>query len=343
MKMLKIHYMFIVLGMLASSVASAAVQLSIGIGLPYASIGINVPAYPELVVVPGYPVYYAPRLQTNYFFYDGMYWIFQDDEWYASSWYNGPWWIVDPYAVPVYILRIPVRYYRQPPGYFRGWRSDAPPRWNNHWGRDWERQRRGWDNWDRGSEPTPAPLPTYQRQYSGDRYPKQLEQQHELQQQRYRYQPRDPLVQQHYQQRNQERPVQGIPPQQGRTQQEKPRVPEGREPRQQDIHPSTPRQQGGVAAPRLQVPQGRSEGGRGEGIQRPNPADLNQGRPDVQDRRQAPGPRLDQDGQPAQKSQERDVKQQDRGDKGDKVGKSEQARGHAREQQGRERGQDRNE
>lgn len=343
MKMLKIRYMFIVLGMLVSSVTSAAVQLSIGIGLPYASIGINVPAYPELVVVPGYPVYYAPRLQTNYFFYDGMYWIFQDDKWYVSSWYNGPWWIVDPYAVPVYILRIPVRYYRQPPVYFRGWRSDAPPRWNNHWGRDWERQRRGWDNWDRGSEQTPAPLPTYQRQYSGDRYPKQLEQQHELQQQRYRYQPRDPVVQQHYQQRNQERPVQGIPPQQGRTQQEKLRVPEDRESRQPDIRPSTPRQQGGVAAPRLQVPQGRSEGGRGEGIQRPNPADLNQGHPDVQDRRQAPGPRLDQDGQSAPKSQERDVKQQDRGDKGDKVGKSEQERGHARGQQGRERGQDRNE
>jgi hypothetical protein len=37
------------------------------------SVGLNVPAYPQLVVVPGYPVYYAPRVDGNLFFYDGMY------------------------------------------------------------------------------------------------------------------------------------------------------------------------------------------------------------------------------------------------------------------------------
>src|SRR5665647_3374880 len=85
--MLKIRHVFIVLGMLLCSAASAAVQVS---------IGINLPVYPELVVVPGYPVYYAPQLQENYFFYDGMYWVYQDDNWYESSWYNGPWWLVCP-------------------------------------------------------------------------------------------------------------------------------------------------------------------------------------------------------------------------------------------------------
>lgn len=118
--MLKIRHVFIVLGMLLSSVASAAVQVSIGIGLPNVSIGINLPAYPQLVRVPGYPVYYAPRLDANFFFYDSMYWVYQDDNWYASSWYNGPWGLVGPEAVPVFVLRIPVRYYRQPPPYFRG-------------------------------------------------------------------------------------------------------------------------------------------------------------------------------------------------------------------------------
>ena len=75
---------------------SAIAQVSIGIGLPGVSIGINLPLYPELVRVPGYPVYYAPRLDSNYFFYDGMYWVYQEDNWYASSWYNGPWGLVDP-------------------------------------------------------------------------------------------------------------------------------------------------------------------------------------------------------------------------------------------------------
>ena len=67
--------------------------------------------YPQLVPVRGYPVYYAPQLNSNYFFYDGMYWVYQRDNWYASSWYNGPWGLVAREAVPLYVLRIPVRYY----------------------------------------------------------------------------------------------------------------------------------------------------------------------------------------------------------------------------------------
>jgi hypothetical protein len=187
----------IVLWMVLCSVTSAVAQVSIGIGLPHVSIGINLPLYPELVPVPGYPVYYAPRMEANYFFYDGLYWVYQGDNWYASSWYNGPWWIVGPEAVPVYVLRIPVSYYRRPSVYFRGWRPDAPPRWGEHWGRDWEQRRTGWDKWNRGSVPKPAPLPVYQRQYSGDRYPR-VEQQHALRSEHYRYQPRDAVVQQHY-------------------------------------------------------------------------------------------------------------------------------------------------
>lgn len=202
--MLKIRNVILVLGVLMAPLAASAAEVSIGIRTPNVSIGINLPAYPQLVRVPGYPVYYAPQLNVNYFFYDGLYWVFHADNWYASSWYNGPWWFVDSYAVPVYILRIPVRYYRQPPSYFRGWRVDAPPRWQENWGRDWEQRRSGWDQWDRRAAPAPAPLPSYQRQYSRDQYPRQVERQRELQQERYRYQPSDPVVRQHYQERYQQ-------------------------------------------------------------------------------------------------------------------------------------------
>ncbi|MHB1145785.1 MAG: hypothetical protein ACYCZS_12890 [Thiobacillus sp.] len=249
--MLEIRTLVLALGILISPLASADTQVSIGIGLPHVSIGINLPAYPQLVVVPGYPVYYAPRMHANYFFYDGMYWVFHNDNWYASSWYNGPWWFVEPYAVPVYVLRIPVRYYRQPPAYFRGWRPDAPPRWSNHWGRDWEQHRSGWDRWDRRAAPAPAPLPAYQRQYSGERYPRQVDQQHELQQQRYRYQSRDPIVRQQYEGRYQDRGVRAAPDRQNR-----PDTPEDRGPRQQDFQRPMPRQQDGPSAPRSQ---GREE------------------------------------------------------------------------------------
>jgi hypothetical protein len=203
--MLKIRNALMLVGVLMLPMAPAVAQVSIGIGTPHVSIGINLPVYPRLVAVPGYPVYYAPQVSANYFFYDGLYWVFHGDNWYASSWYNGPWWFVEPYAVPVYVLRVPVRYYRSPPSYFRSWSRNAPPRWDNHWGRQWEQQRSGWDKWDRRAGPAPAPLPSYQRNYSRDQYPRQMEQQRELNQERYRYQPRDPVVQKQYQERYQPR------------------------------------------------------------------------------------------------------------------------------------------
>ena len=178
--------------------ASAGVSIGIGIGIPNLTIGINVPAYPQLVPVPGYPVYYAPQVNGNFFFYDGMYWVYQNDNWYASTWYNGPWGLVDPLAVPVPILRVPVSYYRVPPPYFRGWAPNAAPHWGQHWGHDWSQKRHGWNQRQPGHAPAAAPLPAYQRQYARDRYP-QAEQQHVIRNQQYKYQPHEPVVRQHYQ------------------------------------------------------------------------------------------------------------------------------------------------
>ena len=179
--------------LLLFSVTAARAEVSIDIRLHSAHIGIHVPVYPELVPVPGYPVYYAPNLRWNYFFYDGLYWVYEGDNWYASYWYNGPWGLVAPEAVPLFVLRIPVGYYRNPPPYFYGWRRDAPPRWGVHWGPRWERYRHGWDRWDHRAEIRPAPLPQYQRQYSGDRYPHPGEQR-ALHDRNYRYQPREVRV-----------------------------------------------------------------------------------------------------------------------------------------------------
>ena len=174
--------------------APARAQVSVEIGLPGVSIGFN--SFPRLVRVPGYPVYYAPQASANYFFYDGLYWVYAEDNWYSSSWYNGPWELVGPEYVPYFLLRVPVRYYRRPPSYFRGWRANAAPRWGDHWGRDWEQRRSGWNTWDRRSTPAPAPLPTYQRQYSGERYPREVQQQRTIQSQNYRYQPREDVTRQ---------------------------------------------------------------------------------------------------------------------------------------------------
>ena len=164
----------------ASLPVNAQMTVGVSIGLPGVDIGIDMPSYPNLVPVPGYPVYYAPRASSNYFFYDGMYWVFQNDNWYESGWYNGPWQFVGPEYVPLFVLRVPVRYYRQPPVYFSDWRRDAPPQWGDHWGREWEQRRAGWNRWDHRAVVPAAPLPAYQRQYTGNRYPRAAEQQNAI-------------------------------------------------------------------------------------------------------------------------------------------------------------------
>ena len=194
------RYPFIAFSLLLSCATPAVAQLSINFSQPGVSIGVNFGTYPTMQRVPGYPVYYAPQARSNYFFYDGLYWVYEGDNWYSSSWYNGPWWAVDPYQVPVYVLRVPVRYYRQAPAYFHGWNANSAPRWGDHWGQSWQQKRSGWDQWNHASAPPPAPLPVYQRQYSGDRYPRHIEQQAVIVTQNYKYQPKDAVAQQHFQQ-----------------------------------------------------------------------------------------------------------------------------------------------
>jgi hypothetical protein len=184
-------YFFITILSVFLGVASTA-QAEIGASVvtPGISIGINVPEYPQLVPIPGSPVYYDPVATSNYFFYDGLFWVYAADDWYVSTWYDGPWQLVIPEEVPIFILRIPVSYYLYPPAYFLGWRPDAPPHWGEYWGQGWERRRRGWDRWDHRSIPPRAPLPDYQRRYSGDRYPPE-EQQRMIESKNYRFKPRE--------------------------------------------------------------------------------------------------------------------------------------------------------
>jgi hypothetical protein len=239
--------LLVALAIALGPILPAQAQIRIDFGSHGVSIGIDVPVYPRLVRVPGYPVYYAPQANSNYFFYDGLYWVYQSDNWYASSWYNGPWEAVEPYDVPLYLLRVPVRYYRHPPAYFHGWRADAPPRWGEHWGNDWERRRSGWDQWDHRSVPAAAPLPAYQRKYSGDRYPRAPEQQVTIRSQNYRYQPHENVTQLLFQQPAAQAAPRAEPRQQAP-------VPQRSQAPQQRPQPSEPRQQTQPPQPRPAQP-----------------------------------------------------------------------------------------
>jgi len=307
--------LLVMLGLLFSA-SPASAQVSIDIGLPSVSIGINLPSYPELVVVPDYPVYYAPRGNVNLFFYDGMYWVYARDNWYASTWYNGPWGLVGPEIVPVFVLRIPVRYYRHPPVAWVGWQREAPPRWGERWGHDWEQRRGGWDRWDRRAPRAPAPLPVYQRQYSGNRYPRP-EQQPVLERERYRYQAEDPVVRQVQQQRAQ--------PQQGDRRQQDNKGKHGNQRSSPPPQPNTP------AVLRSRAPEG---GG--------NPAPAPQAAPAVQRERPQAVPAIQQKQPPSPvraRQEQPEARSRDRLDRSQ--GKPAQNKGDAQEQgRGQERGQD---
>jgi len=119
-------------------------------------IGVNLPAPPSLVVVPGTPVYYAPQAPANVFLYGHQYWAFTPSGWHVGPNWNGPWAVVEPAFVPVPVLRVPVQYYPAPPGHWRGWARNAPPRWDGNYGRNWRETsaERDWrekeERWDHG-------------------------------------------------------------------------------------------------------------------------------------------------------------------------------------------------
>lgn len=187
------RYLFVTLAILFGSIGAGHAQTSVEPRLASKSIGIHLSAYPQLILVRDLPVYYAPRLNYNFFFHDGSFWVYKGEHWYTSTWYNGPWLKATRDVVPLYVLRVPVAYYRARPQHFRGWLANASPRWGERWGKEWERARPGWDRWDRSTVPAPAPVPFFQRRYAGASYPEFAEQAL-LTRRHYNYQPQENIA-----------------------------------------------------------------------------------------------------------------------------------------------------
>ena len=187
----------LVVCVLLCSITSAGAQVSVGIGLPGVSIGINLPVYPQLVRSP------ATRSTTRR---RSIRTISSTTACTGSTSGTtgtrvpgttgpGDWWHrrrcrCTSCAFPCAITdNLPCTFaagsrMRRRAGASTG----AMP--GNSVGRD--------GTTGTAARVPPAPLPAYQRQYSGNRYPR-VEQQQVLQSQHYRYQPQDAVVQQHYQ------------------------------------------------------------------------------------------------------------------------------------------------
>lgn len=112
------------------------------------SLGFLILIYLMLVCILGYLVYYDLCVDLNYFFYDGLYWVFVGGDWYVSSWYDGLWYLVVLIYVLVFVLCILVCYYWRLLFYFCYWCLDVVLCWGEYWGFVWECECSGWDCWD---------------------------------------------------------------------------------------------------------------------------------------------------------------------------------------------------
>ncbi len=78
-------------------------------------------------IVPGTPVYHAPSVPYNYFYYRWQYYLYHRGVWFVGTNYNGPWTVIALEHVPGPILTVPVTYYKIPPGHWK--RKSGPPPW----------------------------------------------------------------------------------------------------------------------------------------------------------------------------------------------------------------------
>jgi len=103
-----------------------ATSFSIGMRTDSVRLGIHIGEEPRLVVVPGTPVYEAPSLPYNYFYYGGGYYLYRGGTWFWGASYNGPWTVISIEQVPRPILRVPAEHYRERPEH---WKRGGPPPW----------------------------------------------------------------------------------------------------------------------------------------------------------------------------------------------------------------------
>lgn len=115
-----------VLGVIIPIPGAAQINIGINIGTPPPP-PIVITAPPQLVVVPGTAVSYAPAVPHNYFFYGRKYYVLHDGAWFLAPAHHGPWTFIATERVPHPVLRVPVAYYKVPPGHLKKEGHDIPP------------------------------------------------------------------------------------------------------------------------------------------------------------------------------------------------------------------------
>jgi hypothetical protein len=121
------------------------VNVSFGIDMVAPPPGVFVTRPPALYIIPGTPVYYAPQVEKQLYFYSDNWYRLYDGYWFRAAYHNGPWAYLAPPGVPVVFRRLSPRYYVVPPRdqYRVSW---APPRYWRPMGARHYGDRDEWDD-----------------------------------------------------------------------------------------------------------------------------------------------------------------------------------------------------
>lgn len=142
----------------ARSEAAVSVGVSLHVGDPYRGLSLHFRSAPDLALIPASQVYYVRNYDHDLYRYGGSWYYTQDDCWYQSSSYNGPFVQIAVSSVPRQIWNVPPRYRRAwggPPSHAPAYgyrRNHGQDRYDNGWDRGGSYDRGGSGGWQRDDD-----------------------------------------------------------------------------------------------------------------------------------------------------------------------------------------------
>ncbi|HEX5032225.1 MAG TPA: hypothetical protein VFX78_12305 [Candidatus Eisenbacteria bacterium] len=134
----------------AKSEAAVSVGVSFHVGDPYRGLSLHFQSAPDLALIPASSVYYVRNYDRDLYRYGRSWYYVEDNCWYQSSSYNGPFVRIAVSSVPRPIYNVPTRYRRA----WGGPPSHAPA-YGYHRNQGQDRNDNGWNRGgDRGSNPS---------------------------------------------------------------------------------------------------------------------------------------------------------------------------------------------
>ncbi len=126
---------FLASGAPAFAGGGLGVNLNINLGPP----PVLVSPPPDVVLIPGTGVYFVPGISADVFFFDGFWWSPRGPRWYRAESPRGPWIVMESWAVPGPLFRVP-RDYR---AVYRHERHIPYGQWRKEHGDHWGEGRHG--------------------------------------------------------------------------------------------------------------------------------------------------------------------------------------------------------